>query len=196
MSNSKETVNGLSKDTVTRLAHEWNEVAKSGCEKYAAVRVGMEPKDISIWYGLVVGPKDTAFYGMVFCVKLGIPSNYPHSPPSATFIPVVTHPNISNNGICVNVLKNEAWSTTSKLLTIFQQLNYLLNDGNPESALSGGCSEIYRKYIDLTKKSAPWSDIQKCEYRKKLVEEWIKHFIDGKYDILFREDLWKRKNHF
>ncbi len=85
-----------------RLLKEWKTYEKEKPEDIFLSPIS--DSDLFEWFAIVQGninwkfdlqgPKDTPYEGGRFQIKLSVPSNYPLSPPKATFISHVFHPNV------------------------------------------------------------------------------------------------------
>ena len=54
------------------------------------------PQDETLlkWTAVLRGPVDTAYHTGRFRLRIGIPSNYPLSPPNVAFVTKIFHPNV------------------------------------------------------------------------------------------------------
>ncbi len=67
--------------------------------------------------------------------RLELPNNYPLSPPVATWLVDIAHPNIVPNipgAVCISVL-GEGWRPDLKIVSVINSLYYLLTDPNPDN---------------------------------------------------------------
>jgi peroxin-4 len=46
------------------------------------------------WKAIIRGPKDSAYYGFEFELKISVPQTYPMQPPVIKFITKIFHPNV------------------------------------------------------------------------------------------------------
>jgi ubiquitin-conjugating enzyme E2 Z len=89
-------------------------------------------------YALIIGPKDTPYFGGFYLFEFVFPYDYPFSPPKVLFLTndgnIRFNPNLYKNGkVCVSILNTWAgdqWSSCQTLNSILLTLCTLLND-NP-----------------------------------------------------------------
>jgi ubiquitin-conjugating enzyme E2 Z len=89
-------------------------------------------------YALIIGPKDTPYFGGFYLFEFVFPYDYPFSPPKVSFLTndgnIRFNPNLYKNGkVCVSILNTWAgdqWSSCQTLNSILLTLCTLLND-NP-----------------------------------------------------------------
>lgn len=130
---TKECMSRLLKDVMQILKYPLhdNGIYYSHCEE-----------NIMKGHALIIGPKDTPYFGGFYFFEFVFPYDYPFSPPTVTYMTnngyTRFHPNLYKNGkICVSILNTwsgEKWSScqtiTSVLLTLCSLLteNPLLNE--------------------------------------------------------------------
>ena len=129
MSISKETINRLVKDI--KQIHI-NPLTENG------IYYIHHDSDMLLGYAVIIGPKDTIYFGGYYHFKLEFPYDYPHSPPKVIFCTngqnIRFHPNYYKNGkVCVSLLntwRGEQWTSCQTLTSILLTLCSLLNE-NP-----------------------------------------------------------------
>ena len=52
--------------------------------------------DLYHWYGRILGPLGSCYYGGTFFVDIVIPDDYPNDPPFVRFVTKMWHPNIDS----------------------------------------------------------------------------------------------------
>jgi hypothetical protein len=84
--------------------------------------------------------------------KLELPNDYPLTPPKATWLTDIAHPNIVPNipgAVCISIL-GEGWRPDLKIVSVINALYYLLSDPNPDNVFDHPrcleAAEICRKY--------------------------------------------------
>ncbi len=61
--------------------------------------------DVSSWTVYLEGPKDSAFTGGIFQLRVEFPEDYPDAPPVVRFLSEFWHPNVYPNGkVCMSTL--------------------------------------------------------------------------------------------
>lgn len=85
---------------------------------------------IKTGYALIIGPKDTPYFGGYYFFKFDFPTNYPFQPPVATFMTfgqnIRFHPNLYKCGkVCISLLntwEGEKWSSCQTISSILLSL--------------------------------------------------------------------------
>lgn len=97
-----------------------------------------DDKNINEMYAMIVGEKDTPYYGGYYIVKLNYSNKYPFEPPKGTFCTtdgkIRFNPNLYQNGyICLSILgtwSGPGWSSIMTTKSILLSIQSLLNE-NP-----------------------------------------------------------------
>jgi ubiquitin-conjugating enzyme E2 Z len=133
--------NIITKETISRLVKDIKTIRKTPLIDNG-IYYSHDEIDILKGYAMIIGPKDTPYYGGFYFFEIDFPHNYPFSPPKLTYLTNNGHirfnPNLYTNGkVCISILNTwhgEQWSScqtiTSILLTICSILNNnpLLNE--------------------------------------------------------------------
>ena len=98
--------------------------------------------DITNWDATIIGPEDTPYAGGVFKLKIKYPKTYPIDPPRVSVITKIFHCNISDESICLDILKDN-WSPALTISKILISICSLLNEPNPNSPLNGMAANLY-----------------------------------------------------
>jgi ubiquitin-protein ligase len=106
--------------------------AGPGCYLY------YDDANLTILKALVVGPKDTPYFGGFYCFNLTLGDSYPMAPPTAKYLTTDGYirlgPNIYQTGnVCLSILNtwgDKDWTPVQNLLNIVTVLQSILND-NP-----------------------------------------------------------------
>lgn len=108
--------------------------------------------NISIWKGIIFGPRDSIWEGGIFKLTLEFPLTYPTDPPKVKFLSYIFHPNIYSDGkICLDIL-DKAWTPMYNISSILVSLQVLLTDPNPDSPANTTAANLlkedYQKYTE------------------------------------------------
>ncbi len=130
-----------------RLLREFKEMQRQTPNNKEVQDLWLQPeeKNIFCWHAKFIGPADTPYAGGVFELKLNIPQQYPITPPKATFLTNVFHPNVhfKTGEICLDILKN-SWSPAWTLATVCRAIISLLSHPEPESPLNCDAGNLLR----------------------------------------------------
>lgn len=78
--------------------------------------------------------------------------NYPTTPPTCVFHPVIFHPNIGSSGyVCLSILGDD-WSAGLSIKAILIGLQDLLNEPNVLSPLNREAATLYSTNLEKYKK--------------------------------------------
>ena len=88
----------------------------------------MDPKNIFIWEGTILGPYDTPYDGGVFFVRIIFPDNYPFKPLQVTFDTKIYHCCVHERGfICLKQLRSQ-WAPNVTISQIFKAIVAMLKE--------------------------------------------------------------------
>jgi ubiquitin-protein ligase len=154
-----EKISVLKKDTIIRLLQDVKQIIKNPLSDNG-IYYSHDDEDILKGYALIIGPKDTPYYGGFYFFEINYPANYPYSPPHVVYCTngenIRFNPNLYTNGkVCVSILntwRGEQWTPcqtiSSLLLTLCTLLckDPLLNE--PGVTTSHQDFDKYVKIID------------------------------------------------
>ena len=129
------------KNNAARLALEYRQLMKL---ETPLVNVAANPSETSLyfWQGVLQGPVDTIYEGLIIKFEIHVPDSYPYTPPEVKVYGDVriTHPNIFDRGtICLDFLRTHevkkkspygAWKQTYSIYSILHQLQGFFYEGN------------------------------------------------------------------
>ena len=105
-----------------RLQREYVDLKRDKPDGVLSVGPAAE-NDLFNWNAAIQGPDNTPYAGGIFLVRIQLPMDYPFKPPRMKFETKVYHPNInSNGGICLDTLKETAWSPALNISTTLLSL--------------------------------------------------------------------------
>ncbi|KAJ3371613.1 hypothetical protein AMAG_02195 [Allomyces macrogynus ATCC 38327] len=114
--------------------------------------------DLLQWRGSIAGPAGSPYEGGVFKFDIVFTIDYPFKPPTVKFSTKIYHPNIGDDGgICMGLLKSEAWKPSTKTVDILNTLVNLFSEPNPDDPLSTVIAEEYRSNrAEFNAKARQW----------------------------------------
>jgi ubiquitin-conjugating enzyme E2 Z len=132
---SKQTVSTISKSTIQRLIRDVKQIIKEPLHDNG-IYYQHDEEDMMKGYAMIIGAKDTPYYGGFYMFEFSFPTNYPHSPPVVTYLTngdgIRFNPNLYKNGkVCVSVLntwKGDQWTSCQNISTILLALCMVLCD--------------------------------------------------------------------
>lgn len=150
----------ISRDTIHRLAKDVKQIMKEPLDENG-IYYFHDDTDMLKGRAMIVGQKDTPYYGGYYFFSITFPSDYPFSPPNVSFLTngdgIRFNPNLYINGkVCVSILNTwagEQWSSCqnikSMLLTISTLLckDPLLNE--PGFTKKHRCFQNYTNIIEF-----------------------------------------------
>jgi ubiquitin-protein ligase len=132
----------------------------------------IDKDNILKWKATIKGPKDTAYEGGVFKLKITLPKDYPFQPPKIIFKTKIYHCNINRQGeICLDILK-EGWSPALTIEKTLLSLITLLECPNPDDPLEPGIARQMREdglsfLKDATKMTQKYAFPRKLDKEQK-----------------------------
>ena len=119
-----------------------NEIAKLKIDSPVGISISVSD-DIYNWDAIIIGPDESPWEGGIFQLKIKLPKEYPHRPPSIKFITQMFHPNIYKNGnICLDILQSK-WSPVYDIRSVLISIQSLLTDPNTSSPANMEASKLY-----------------------------------------------------
>ena len=123
-----------------------NEITKLKIDPPNGISINVN-EDIYNWDGMIIGPDDSPWEGGIFQLKIKLPNEYPHRPPTIKFITKMFHPNIYKNGnICLDILQSK-WSPVYDIRSVLISIQSLLTDPNTSSPANLDASKLYTSDI-------------------------------------------------
>ena len=123
----------MNKKVQLRIANDIINFKKTNHE---TIFINFDKNDISKIYALIIGPKNTPYFGGYFFFELIFPDNYPYSPPRVKFLTidgkVRFNPNLYANGkVCLSILgtwPGPKWEPVMTLSSVLLSIQSLLNE--------------------------------------------------------------------
>jgi peroxin-4 len=130
-----------------RLIREYKELRTASIKSNEPQDLWLKPLEdnLYVWYAKFIGPQDTPYEGGHFELKITVSSQYPITPPKASFLTKVFHPNVhfKTGEICLDILKS-SWSPAWTLSTVCRAIISLLNHPEPDSPLNCDAGNLLR----------------------------------------------------
>uniref|UniRef100_A0A6C0KQV4 Ubiquitin-conjugating enzyme E2 Z n=1 Tax=viral metagenome TaxID=1070528 RepID=A0A6C0KQV4_9ZZZZ len=135
-----DTIKIIKKETVHRLLKDIKYIIKHPLTDNG-IYYTHDDVDMLKGYALIIGPKDTPYYGGFYFFKFHFPTDYPFSPPMVKYMTNdgVTryNPNLYKCGkVCVSILNTwsgDKWSSCQTLNSVLLTLCSLLNNAPLEN---------------------------------------------------------------
>jgi ubiquitin-conjugating enzyme E2 Z len=123
----------ISKDTITRLLKDVKALRQNPLTENGIYYIH-DDTDVLKGYAMIVGPKDTPYFGGYYFFSLEYPTDYPHMPPKVKFHTngdnIRFNPNLYKCGkVCVSLLntwRGEQWTSCQTISTVLLTLCILL----------------------------------------------------------------------
>jgi ubiquitin-conjugating enzyme E2 Z len=123
----------ISKDTITRLLRDVRTLIKTPLIDNGIYYVH-DDTDVLKGYAMIVGPKDTPYFGGYYFFSLDYPTDYPHTPPKVTYYTngdnIRFNPNLYKCGkVCISLLntwRGEQWTSCQTISSVLLTLCTLL----------------------------------------------------------------------
>jgi ubiquitin-conjugating enzyme E2 Z len=123
----------LKKDTIKRLIHDVKTIIKNPLVDNG-IYYSHDEVNMLKGYAMIIGPKNTPYYGGAYFFVFEYPENYPYNPPKVTFKTnygdIRFNPNLYRNGkVCISILNNwrgESWNSCQTISTVLLHLLTLL----------------------------------------------------------------------
>ena len=146
-----DNVSVIKKDTIHRLVGDIKNIKKASLHT-EGIFYEHDDECLLKGYAMIVGPKDTPYENGLYFFDLEFPCDYPHSPPTLTYLTndSITrfNPNLYRSGkVCLSMLntwRGEQWTSCQSITSILLTLTTIFNE-NPllnEPGITHICSDI------------------------------------------------------
>lgn len=125
---------------VKRLQKEYGDITINTPDNFS---VGLINDNINLWNVTIFGPKNSPYVNGVFNLKITFSSAYPFKPPTIKFLTNIFHPNVSNNNICLDILKDQ-WAPSLTMKYVLTSIYSLLETPNPDDPLDTNAARLYK----------------------------------------------------
>ena len=154
------TVKVINKETINRLLKDVRQIIKHPLTDNGIYYFHDETNMLK-GYALIVGSKDTPYFGGFYFFKFDFPYDYPFSPPTVTYLTndgyTRYNPNLYKCGkVCVSILNTwngDKWSSCQTINSVLLTLCSLLNEAPlaNEPGQSKTCNDFipYQKSIEF-----------------------------------------------
>jgi ubiquitin-conjugating enzyme E2 Z len=151
----------ISKETTSRILMDIKHLIKNPLNEHGIYYMH-DDKHILKGRALIIGPKNTPYFGGYYFFDVLFPPNYPYSPPTITFKTnngvVRFNPNLYTNGkVCISILNTwdgEPWSACQTLSSVLLTLCSILNENplrnEPGVHINDRDCVTYHKSIEYT----------------------------------------------
>ena len=127
----------ISKESAKRLLSDIKDIMKNPLHS-EGIYYKHDESNMLKGYALIIGPKESVYFGGNFFFELDFPPDYPHKPPKVTYKTndgkTRFHPNLYKNGkVCLSILntwRGEQWTGCQTIRSILLTLLSIL-DKNP-----------------------------------------------------------------
>lgn len=121
------------KKSILRIVHDLVEFTEDPID---GIEVIMNKEDIFNQTAMIVGPKDTPYFGGFYFFDICFPKDYPMKPPTVTMKTIDGNirfnPNLYENGkVCLSILgtwSGPGWKSIMTLKTVLLSIQSLMND--------------------------------------------------------------------
>ena len=146
----------ISKETISRLISDVKSIMKNPlCDN--GIYYVHDEADLLKGYAMIIGPKDTPYFGGYYLFKIKYPTDYPHSPPTVSYHTngdnIRFNPNLYKCGkVCVSILntwRGEQWTSCQTISTLLLTLCTLLS--NDPLLNEPGVNKQHRDFVKYTK---------------------------------------------
>lgn len=191
-----------------------------------------KPKDIYLHinkknfyqsYAMIIGPKNTPYFGGYFLFDIKFPKNYPHNPPSVKFLTINNkvrfNPNLYEKGkVCLSILgtwSGPSWTPIMNLRLVLLSIQSLLgeypltNEPGFENIKPNDIKSMYYNYFliyntyklaiinILNKKYKKYSNYFKKEIEESFKQNYIQLYSDLKsYQITIGDTKMRKQVYF
>jgi ubiquitin-conjugating enzyme E2 Z len=132
-SSSSSTI--ISKESIHRLLKDVKEMMKNPLTDHGIYYLH-DDEDMLKGYALIIGPKDTPYFGGNYFFEFKYPTDYPHSPPKVKYCTngedIRFNPNLYKCGrVCVSILntwRGDQWTSCQSISSVLLALCTLLCD--------------------------------------------------------------------
>lgn len=126
------------------------------------ISAGPSENDL-VWNAIISNLNENSpFKDGFFKLQITLNESYPYKPPKVKMKTKIFHPNIKNEEICLDIIKDDRWSPALTIEKILLSISSLLDDPNPDDPLDVSAAILYKNNIseynkkvkDLTNKYA------------------------------------------
>ena len=113
------------------------------------ISAGPSENDFSIWNAIISNLNEgSPFKNGFFKLEIIFSDTYPYNPPKIKMKTKIFHPNIKNEEICLDIIKDDRWSPALTVEKILLSISSLLDDPNPDDPLNVSAAILYKNNIN------------------------------------------------
>lgn len=153
--------------SLKRIQKEYKDIQKE-CPNTISAKPASD-ENMHVWKASIAGPENSPYENGVFDLEITFPTDYPFKPPKIKFVTKIYHPNINGEGyICLDILKETAWSPVLTILKVLLSISSLLTDPNANDPLFSEAASLYKndrkKYNEVVKEHTEKHAKKKIEF--------------------------------
>lgn len=188
----------MEKKNLLRIVNDLNDLQENSPE---GIYLYINKKNFMQNYALIVGPKNTPYFGGFFLFEINFPSNYPNKPPQVKLLTIDEkvrfNPNLYENGkVCLSILgtwAGPAWRPVMNLRLVLLSIQSLMGEypvrnepGMEKILVTDKVSINYNYFIIYHTYRLAFIDILNGGFKKytKYFKKAIKEELEKNYETL------------
>ncbi len=179
----------------TYLLRIVNDIMEFNKNKPDDIYISFDKMNVTKIYSMIVGPKNTPYFGGYFFFELNFPTNYPASPPTVKFLTtdgkVRFNPNLYECGkVCLSIIgtwPGPGWEPVMTLKSVLISIQSLMGEtplnnepGYYETPVNNPTVMSYSNYVTYNTYTVAIMDVMNDKFKKyydMFSENIINHFL-------------------